>query len=66
LFNADEWTDMTKLIVTFYNFVNASENDYVLDSSLGIMLLAIFMKIGQIVSQIKRLQGHSHLQKGSI
>ena len=27
LFHADGWTDMTKLIVAFRNFVNAPKND---------------------------------------
>jgi len=28
LFHVDRRTDMTKLIVTFHNFVNASENSW--------------------------------------
>jgi len=27
LFHVDRWTDMTKLKVTFWNFVNAPKND---------------------------------------
>jgi hypothetical protein len=63
LFNADEWTDMTKLIVAFCSFVNASKNDFSLDSSLGIILLAIFMKIGEIVQQIEREVTGTHSRK---
>jgi hypothetical protein len=53
LFHADGRTDMMKLIVAFCTFVNAPKNDCGLDSSLGIIVLASFVKIGQMARQLE-------------
>ena len=52
MFHADGQTDMVKVIVAFCNFVNAPKNDYGLDSSLGIMFVASFVQIGQMVRRL--------------
>jgi hypothetical protein len=46
--------------------VNAPKNGYGLDSSLGIIFLTSFMKIGQMVRQLEWEVTGTYVKKGSI
>jgi hypothetical protein len=54
----DRWTDMTKLIVVFYNFVNASKNHKVEMISYGFLQLVcikIWSSKGSVVGPLPLL-----------
>jgi hypothetical protein len=56
LFQADRWTDMTKLIVTFHNFSNAPKNGWIIQINMFTNILNCY----KIKQQWKLLSGRIH------